>query len=174
MCLCLVGLVSCSKDDNKDDDVDPIFSLEYKPLKSLKELETNDTYYYAGIKIGDRKVGLLPSSSTSCTRHDRIYAKFGNNTLNYIVFYRNSRGCDDVQEVRLVKNVLENDGILHTVVLGSLDKLDQLVIDDEGRIPLEIGFQGEYLRIEDRMSNYKRTKQNEKVYLYFAKNKLIK
>ena len=34
---------------------------------------------------------------------------------------------------------------------------------------LEIGFQGEYLRIEDRMSNYQRKDENEKVYLYFKK-----
>ncbi|EKB08029.1 hypothetical protein HMPREF9716_01502, partial [Myroides odoratus CIP 103059] len=33
----------------------------------------------------------------------------------------------------------------------------------------EIGFQGEYLRIEDRMSTYKREDPNEKVYLYFKK-----
>lgn len=159
--------LGCSKSDDNID-VDPIYSLEYKPLKSFKELGEKQ-YDYVGIKIGDRKVGLLLDSNQACVRLDKIQAHLKDDRLVALVYNRMERNCSKSDEVRLVKNNLYEEGILHTIVYGSRDKLDDLIIDEEGRISLEIGFQGDYLRIEDRMSNFKRTKHNEKVYLYFKR-----
>ncbi|WHT37592.1 hypothetical protein QNH98_10280 [Myroides sp. mNGS23_01] len=159
--------LGCSKGDDNTD-LDPIYSLEYKPLKSFTELGKKQ-YNYVGIKIGDKKVGLLSDSDKSCVRLDKVQAHFEDDKLVELVYNRMERDCSKSNKVRLVKNSLNEEGILHTIVHGSRDKLDNLIIDEEGRISLEIGFQGDYLRIEDRMSNFKRTKHNEKVYLYFKR-----
>jgi len=159
--------LGCSKSDDNAD-VDLVGSLAYRPLESLEELGKKQ-YEYVGIKVGDRKVGLLPSNTSSCSQNDKLEAQFTDDKFERIVFYRMSKNCKEKKEVRLVRNILVKEGILHTIVVGSIDDVSKLAIDEEGRIALEIGFQGDYLRIEDRMSNFKRTKHNEKVYLYFKR-----
>lgn len=160
-------LLGCTKSDDTKG-VDPVFSLTYTPLKNLEEL-TQTHYYYAGFKAGEAKSSMLSSYSKSCNREDYLQLNFDANQEFVMNFFRMRIQCLGFEIVNLEKNILIKEGILRTKVSGSKDVLEKLIVDKEGRIELEIGFQGDYLRIEDRMSNYSRHKYDQKVYLYFKK-----
>ncbi len=161
----VIVLGGCSNSDNTDTS-DPVYDLEYKPLQSFEELGTK-VYSYEGIKVEGRKSSMLSPTSTGCNKYDFLQVFFENDKLSKIVYSRMARGCSGRETVELEKNILFSEGILHTKITGSVDNLTPLYVDSEKRIQLEIGFQGDYLRIEDRMSLFSRTKKNEKVYLYF-------
>ncbi|WP_410879076.1 hypothetical protein [Myroides sp. DW712] len=169
--LCLGSiLTSCSKnDDNKD--TDPIFSLPYIPLKSLSEFSDNETYYYAGFKAGERNASMLSPTSTACNRDETLQFFYDDfEEIKYIKYYRTNRNCSGKETVVLSKNKLISEGILLTKIEELMGDFEPLPGDDDkGNIELEIGFQGEYLRIEDQMSHYNRTNPTDKVYLYFKK-----
>ena len=180
-----IALASCSSDDNKSSSDDPIFSQPYTELANLDELQTGK-YQYVGNKIGDRKVGLI-SEAAKCKSSDNLLVHRTGTVLDSITYnnYRpevinNKEECLNIFEYpRLMrKNELVSPGHLSTSVE---DGYLFAIIDDEGIVErreyrrkdhfkgeLEIGFQAGYLRIEDRLSDYKRLK-GEKVYLYFKK-----
>lgn len=160
-------LLSCSKSDNTED-VDPVFSLPYTPLRDLAELDAT-SYLYAGLKVEGRRSSMLTPTSRLCNIYDELHLNFNANQLANMKFSRRNKNCEGFKIVTLSKNTLVKEGVLRTNIYGSVDKLDKLIVDEQGRIDLEIGFQGDYLRIEDRMSNYSRHKYDEKVYLYFTR-----
>jgi len=169
--LCLGSmLTSCSKNDDHKD-TDPIFSLPYTPLKNLSKFLDKETYYYAGFKAGERKASMLTPTSTACNRNETLqffYDDLGK--LKYIKYYRTNRNCSGKETVVLSKNELISEGILLTKITEPMGDFEPLIeYDGKGNIELEIGFQGEYLRIEDYMSHYNRINPTDKVYLYFKK-----
>jgi|GEM_PF-2244078 len=181
-----IALASCSSDDNKSSSSDPIFSQPYTELTSLDELQTG-RYQYVGNKIGDQKVGLF-NESVPCKSSDYLFVHRTDAVLDSITYnnfkpeiIKDKVECFSVFEFpRLMqKNELVTPGHLETMVR---DGYLQPIFDDDGTVTkreyrrknhylgqLEIGFQAGYLRIEDRLSDYKRLK-GEKVYLYFKKN----
>ncbi|MDR0229542.1 MAG: hypothetical protein LBI72_10860 [Flavobacteriaceae bacterium] len=184
----VMTFVACSKsDDNGKQEVDPIFSKEYFPLKDVKDLALGD-YNYAGIKIGDRNVGLI-TTSAKCKTGDvvKVY-KAMETKIDSIVYYNNkydSKKQDCVLTFSsprtMAPNNLIKEGILSTYIQEydwrALTPEEKEKDKDKERVkfnrkvydgPVEIGFQAGYLRIEDYMSDYSRVK-NEKVYLYFKK-----
>ena len=170
-----LGLVSCSKDDNKSSDVDPVFSLEYHPLKSLSEVK-GKSFRYAGIKIGDKKVGLFSDTSPECSTSDLIVFYPENGEKNSpITFFRKTKICSGFDEINFIDYYMNKEGLLSTRLMKnyepSTDISSNSIIETsftEGRrYELQIGFQGKYLRIEDRMSHYVRLNPDEVVYLYF-------
>lgn len=178
-----LGLGSCSKDDNKENDFDPIFSLEYHPLKSLSELK-GKKYKYSGIKVEGRKAGLLSETSTSCSRLDVLtFNILDGDELSTAEFLRNGVNCTNFDKILLFDFNLKQAGILSTKMSfnniggdkgnneeeNSLNAISTMNLN--GRFNLQIGFQGEYLRIEDRMSHYVRTNPDEEVFLYFKEVK---
>ncbi|WHT38496.1 hypothetical protein QNH98_16005 [Myroides sp. mNGS23_01] len=180
-----IALTSCSSDDNKSSSNDPIFSQPYTELANLDELQTGK-YQYVGNKIGDRKVGLI-SEAAKCKSSDHLLVHRTGTVLDSITYnnYRpevidNKEECLNIFKYpRLIqKYELVSSGYLNALVE---DGYLQAIIDDEGNVvrreyrrkehfkgELEIGFQAGYLRVEDRLSDYKRLK-GEKVYLYFKK-----
>lgn len=181
-----IALASCSSDDNKSSSNDPIFSQPYTELTNLDELVTGK-YQYVGNKIGDRKVGLV-TDVAKCKGSDHLVVHRTGAVLDSITYnnYRpeiinNKEECLNIFTFpRLMqKNELVSPGYLSTSVD---DGYLQPIFNDEGVVirreyrrknhyggKLEIGFQAGYLRIEDRLSDYKRL-NGEKVYLYFKKN----
>ncbi|MGQ8869588.1 hypothetical protein [Myroides sp. TSA_177.3] len=183
-----IALASCSSDDNKSSSDDPIFSQPYEELKSLDELAVGK-YAYIGNKIGDRKVGVVGETS-NCKRVDYLVVH-RNPTTSVLdsITYNNFRldkiegrlECMSIFEFPrlLQKNELVRSGYMRTSIedgyLKQLYKDDGKTKDgkkyerkDYFKGEIEIGFQAGYLRIEDRLSDYKRLK-DEKVYLYFKK-----
>ncbi|EHQ41346.1 hypothetical protein [Myroides odoratus] len=183
-----IALASCSSDDNKSSSDDPIFSQPYEELKSLDELAVGK-YAYIGNKIGDRKVGVVGETS-NCKRVDYLVVH-RNPTTSVLdsLTYNNFRldkiegrlECMSIFEFPrlLQKNELVRSGYMRTSIedgyLKQLYKDDGKTKDgkkyerkDYFKGEIEIGFQAGYLRIEDRLSDYKRLK-DEKVYLYFKK-----
>ncbi len=160
--------LSCSSSDDTKE-IDPIFSLPYTPLSSMNDLDEGD-YAYVGIKIADQKVGMITPTSTTCARKDFMTIFYEGTELNHMIYYKKNRSCSGTVAVMLSEMFLENEGVLATLI-GSSDQSNPSAVphDTKNHIRLEVGFQGEYLRIEDRMSNFTRTKHNEKVYLYFKK-----
>lgn len=179
-----IAFTSCSSDDNKNTEDDPIFSQPYVELKSLDELEIGK-YAYVGIKIGDRKVGVIGESS-NCKREDYllVHRTSTNAVLDSITYnnYRLDKVDDKLKCVSIFefprllhKNNLVSPGILRTTIEDGY--MEEIPSDPEHkeykRKPyysgqLEIGFQAGYLRIEDHLSDYRYLK-DEKVYLYFEK-----
>lgn len=183
-----IALASCSSDDNKSSSDDPIFSQPYEELKSLDELAVGK-YAYIGNKIGDRNVGVVGETS-NCKRVDYLVVH-RNPTTSVLdsLTYNNFRldkiegrlECMSIFEFPrlLQKNALVRSGYMRTSIedgyLKQLYKDDGKTKDgkkyerkDYFKGEIEIGFQAGYLRIEDRLSDYKRLK-DEKVYLYFKK-----
>ncbi|MBB1139459.1 hypothetical protein [Myroides sp. WP-1] len=171
----VIFLSSCSSDDESS--YDPIFSAKYIPLTDLTQLEKS-TYFYAGIKIEGYKTSLLPPDGTSCVKDDILVPTFDNeNNFERLEYIRTNKRCSEgFGSIILVKNKLIENGILRTNMYFNgnfyYDKngVRQYYDSDENwefRGNLEIGFQGDYLRIEDRMSHYSRPGSIEKVYLYF-------
>ncbi|WP_353100333.1 hypothetical protein [Myroides odoratus] len=183
-----IALASCSSDDNKSSSDDPIFSQPYEELKSLDELAVGK-YAYIGNKIGDRNVGVVGETS-NCKRVDYLVVH-RNPTTSVLdsLTYNNFRldkiegrlECMSIFEFPrlLQKNELVRSGYMRTSIedgyLKQLYKDDGKTKDgkkyerkDYFKGEIEIGFQAGYLRIEDRLSDYKRLK-DEKVYLYFKK-----
>lgn len=181
-----LGLGSCSKDDNKENDFDPLFSLEYHPLKSLSELK-GKKYKYSGIKVEGKKVGLLSETSTSCSRLDVLtFNILDGDELSTAEFLRNGVNCTNFDKILLFDFNLKQAGILSTKMSFNNIGGDKGNNEEEnswnaistmnlnGRFNLQIGFQGEYLRIEDRMSHYVRRNPDEEVFLYFKEVKYLK
>lgn len=160
--------LSCSSSDDTKE-IDPIFSLPYTPLSNMNELSEGN-YAYVGIKIADQKVGMITPTSTTCARNDFMTIFYEGTELNRMVYYKKNRNCSGTEAVLLSEIFLESVGTLATLIGSSNQPVPSAVpTDTKNHIRLEVGFQGEYLRIEDRMSNFTRTKHNEKVYLYFKK-----
>lgn len=171
----LLSLVSCSKEDNKEE-VDPLFSLPYHPLKDLAELK-GKKFQYAGIKVEGRNAGLLTDASRTCSSSDLlIFSSDGENEVSSIEFFRAKVSCEGTDVIAFYNYFLIEEGILRTrlVLHQQLGILASPIPGENfvnGRFNLRIGFQGEYLRVEDRMSNYTRMRPDEEVFLYFKKYK---
>lgn len=192
--ICLIALTmnSCSNSDDNNGGND-IESKEYIKLKSLDEIRGGH-FRYAGIKIGDRKATFLEENSKSCRAHEYFATisseYYPNLDFIYQAFEKGELGCTQIvkriPELEIyysvstvfLENSLVEDGKLLTTMLIGYFAMDKEFPEKASRLYtssrvykgfLEIGFQGEYLRIEDRMSNYQRKDENEKVYLYFKK-----
>lgn len=168
----LLLLANCSKSSD-DSDFDPIFSQEYTQLQNLEEI-SSDIYYYAGIKIGDRKASMLIENSKSCRRYEYFSTMEDSNyeTLDFVFMkFTEGLGCVPTTSAFFLESQLIEEGKLFTTIREGDYYMDLFLGERMYKGILEIGFQGEYLRIEDRMSNYKRMDPEEKVYLYFKKNK---
>ncbi|WP_413513744.1 hypothetical protein [Myroides odoratus] len=183
--------LSCSSDEGGIKG-DPIFSAEYIPLKDLSDLGKG-TYFYAGFKAEGRKVSLLAENTDSCQKDDIFAPVFNaNGDLIFFQFHRSNSGCiGGYTVILLTNNQLLDTGIMETSLYSggsysgeeekpgleeeekpSFERIVKSTLDvvksrERYDGPLEIGFQGGYLRIEDRMSHYSRPKQTDKVYLYF-------
>lgn len=172
----LLTSFSCSKSSD-DNDLDPVFSQEYTKLQSLEEISSN-IYYYAGIKVGDRKASMLIENSKSCRSHEYFSimreARYEVLDFGFIKFKEDNEeglGCIPTTSAFFLESQLIEEGQLFTTIReGIVSPIGDVVLYERVfKGILEIGFQGKYLRIEDRMSNYKREDPNEKVYLYFKK-----
>ncbi|WP_353160369.1 hypothetical protein [Myroides odoratus] len=169
-----VLIFSCSKSDDTRDDSDPIFDLPYTKLKHLDDISKN-VFYYAGIKVGNAKTSLLIPGSTSCRASE--YFSFmeekvlPNLNFGYVKYQIGPLGCETTNSSFFTETKLINEGELFTTIRnGIIPERGPIILQERiFKGILEIGFQGEYLRIEDRMSTYKREDPNEKVYLYFKK-----
>ncbi|WP_158962033.1 hypothetical protein [Myroides fluvii] len=167
-------LLSCSKSDDNKDNYDPISAMEYSKLKSLDEIN-NMIFYYAGIKRGNEKASMLSNSSSSCRANEFFSVIITENQPNlnfgFIKFQSGNLGCETTDSVFFIDTELLSEGELFTTLVnGYLHPQIGLILGGRRfKGTLEIGFQGEYLRIEDYMSNYERIDPNEKVYLYFKK-----
>jgi len=170
-------LFGCSKSDDAQEEEDDIFLLEYRELKDLNELK-NKVFFYVGIKKGDAKTSMLIPNSRSCRAHE-FFSQAKSNAyptleFSYIKMENGALGCEITTSVYFLTNNLIRDGILQTTLkegVPSESGIQLLPKDAIYRGPIEIGFQGDYLRIEDRMSAYQREDPNEKVYLYFSLQK---
>lgn len=184
-----LAIVACSSDDSSSSE-DPIFSQPYTELTSLDEL-AEGKYAYVGNKIGDRKVGLVLESN-ECKKKDYLVAHRTGAVLDSLSYNNfgmkvndNKRECGSIFEFpRIVRNmaleapgdlkVLVTDDYLHKIVIDKGPDEDPEIKYERRRKPahhdgnIEIGFQAGYLRVEDRLSDYQRLK-DEKVYLYFKK-----
>jgi hypothetical protein len=187
---CSALFIGCSKSDDNDEEIDPVFSQEYTPLKSFQDLESG-RYSYAGNKIGDRKTGLI-TESTLCKKDDfiMIYKEttVALDSISYFNYRRaedRDKDCEMIFEFpRILRNAkLKQAGIMASVITDdnkvllteeekkeNPDKEYKIVRKTHYSGDVEIGFQAGYLRIEDRLSDYSRTSKNEKVYLYFKKD----
>ncbi len=185
-----LAIVACSSDDSSSSSEDPIFSQPYTELTSLDEL-AEGKYAYVGNKIGDRKVGLVLESN-ECKKKDYLVAHRTGAVLDSLSYNNfgmkvndNKRECGSIFEFpRIVRNmaleapgdlkVLVTDDYLHKIVIDKGPDEDPEIKYERRRKPahydgnIEIGFQAGYLRVEDRLSDYQRLK-DEKVYLYFKK-----
>ncbi|MGG5506638.1 MULTISPECIES: hypothetical protein [unclassified Myroides] len=170
-------LSSCSSDDESS--YDPIFSAKYTPLTDFSQLGRS-TYFYAGIKIEGYKTSVLPPDATSCIKDDILVPSFDEkDNFSGLEYIRSNKRCSEgFGSIILVKNELVEKGVFRTNMYFNgnfyYDKegVRQYYDSDENwafKGNLEIGFQGDYLRIEDRMSHYTRPGSIEKVYLYFKK-----
>lgn len=195
--IAIVLFAACSKDDNKDNH-DPVFSQPYTELQSLSELVYGKYQYIGNKigdrKVGIVNEGtyckqldylLIATDSLDVNAKLITYNNFRlekpNNVLTCVSIFDFPR--------KVIKFDLKSPGILKCNVeddyWDSEEKRDEdgnVVRDENGDIvyvdvikrkthysgDLEIGFQAGYLRIEDRLSDYKRVK-DEKVYLYFKK-----
>lgn len=171
--------ISCSKSDDEASEYDPVYALEYTRLQSLDQISEN-VFYYAGIKVGDQKTSLLIPEDKSCRAAEFFGPAYDRDfpTLDfaYIKFAKGQLGCESTESAYFTETRLVEEGkLLATIRRGypdrtSIPEAHFLVLKERiFKGLLEIGFQGDYLRIEDRMSNYKREDPNEKVYLYFKK-----
>ena len=172
---------SCSKSDDGKGGSD-IESKEYIKLKSLDEIRGGH-FRYAGIKIGDRKATFLVENSKSCRAHEyfsTISSEFYPNLdFVYQQFEEGPLGCEKINSggavgyhdsIVFLESSLIEEGKLLTTILNGYFAIGRLYTSSRVyKGFLEIGFQGDYLRIEDRMSNYQRKDRNEKVYLYFKR-----
>lgn len=190
--LMIGGLMSCSSDDNKNENVDPIFSQEYTPLKDLSELAAGK-YQYVGNKIGDQKVGIISEASTSCKKNDFLNVNksenkelvsmtYGNYTLEQT---DNKKECKLIWEYpRIIRNIqLTSVGIINVEVIDEYNRPktenekeqypeNESITDYKihFRGDLEIGFQAGYLRIQDELSDFSKGSQvSGTSYLYFKK-----
>lgn len=184
----ILALVSCNKNDdnNSSSNVDPIFSQPYTPLAEFSDLETA-TYRYVGNKIGDRPVGLV-GAAAKCKGNDRLQIFVDRKVvIDSIVYYNYSydskkQDCElSFISPRVLKsNKLASPGNMNSKVEEFwfeeiIDKVDPSIITSKRKTKetysgnIEIGFQAEYLRIEDHISDYNYTPAKEKVYLYFKK-----
>ncbi|MDR0224522.1 MAG: hypothetical protein LBI32_05640 [Myroides odoratus] len=164
--LCLL-LFSCSKSDDDSVDELDVFSLAYVPLNSFDELDMQG-YYYAGFKAEGRKASMLIKNSKACRSHDFLSlskTKEGIlDKLEYAFYIEGSFGCFQYAMHTFEENKLIETGKIFTTIRDQYsNRLFKGI--------LEIGFQGEYLRIEDQISDYQRMDPNEKVYLYFKKER---
>ncbi|MDR2221740.1 MAG: hypothetical protein LBE34_03260 [Flavobacteriaceae bacterium] len=184
----VIAFVACSKsDDNGKQEVDPIFSQKYFPLKDAKDLG-GGYYQYVGNKIGDRPVGLV-TSSAKCKENDliTIFKKNENviDSIVYLNFRYESKKMDCILSFTsprtMSSNSLLNEGVLQSTIKEynwrKPTAIEEEVSPEIKRYKdiktvyngnLEIGFQAGYLRIEDYMSDYNKL-NGEKVYLYFKK-----
>lgn len=170
--------ISCSKSDDNGGEFDPVFDLAYTKLKDLEEINKK-TFYYAGIKVGDKKTSMLIPGSMSCRASEFFGPAFDPEYLTldfaYMKYKTGGLGCEVTNSSFLTETSLVGEGQLFTTIRdGYIDDSNPLnirIVLNERIFKgiLEIGFQGDYLRIEDRMSTYKREDPNEKVYLYFKK-----
>ncbi|MCS4239263.1 hypothetical protein M2306_003051 [Myroides gitamensis] len=171
-------IFSCSKSDDNKDEFDPIFDLTYTKLKNLDDISKN-VFYYAGVKVGNSKTSLLIPGSMSCRASEYFGPLFDplypSVDFTYIKYQDGEIGCKVTNSSFFSETSLVGEGQLFTTIRdGYIDDSNPLNIkivlqERSFKGILEIGFQGEYLRIEDRMSTYKREDPNEKVYLYFKK-----
>ncbi|MGS4345846.1 hypothetical protein ACKUSY_09720 [Myroides odoratus] len=160
----LFFLGACSKsDDNKDENFDFVFSQEFIPLKSFNELRAG-SYLYAGFKAEGRKMSMLIEGSKSCTAYnDLFFIKDDEDSISTIQYNLHSAGqfgCMRYSTLLFLENKMFKEGILFTTIKDPYGKRVFKGL-------LEIGFQGDYLRIEDKISDYVRKDPDEKVYLYF-------
>lgn len=187
---CSALFIGCSKSDDNNEEIDPVFSQEYVPLKSFGELESG-RYSYTGIKIGDRKTGLI-TESTLCKNDDflMVYkeAAIVLDSISYVNYRRaedKDKDCEMIFEFpRMLRNAnLKEAGIMASMITDdhkeplteqekeeNSDKEYKIIRRTHYSGDLEIGHQAGYLRIEDRLSDYSRTSKDEKVYLYFKKD----
>lgn len=188
----MVAIASCSNsDDNKNQD--PISSQTYTPLASFDNLAPG-AYQYIGNDIGDGKVGLVGSSSANCKDKDYLIVYKTEQKLDSISYSNFKTVINKDKVVECQKLGGEFDRILRGNRLNAAGILTTLVTEDE-RVPLtteekkktpekdskivrktiysgilDIGEQGGYLRIEDRLSGYTPgSKIKGKPYLYFKK-----
>lgn len=177
---CVFLLISCSKnDDNKDSDVDLVFTAPYVPLSNIDEIKSTNTWYYQGAKIGPKKFGQISNSSCLSNNilvfHQTPLAKKDSIVyLSYDVSDLVGKGCklDFKRTIRRVKFVSEGKifvDIYDYSLQPVFDNVSQTTRYDtiknviyEGN--LEVGFQKSMLRVEDKFTHYN---GKEKVYLYF-------
>lgn len=173
--LLFIPLLGCSKSDEEEEGKDEIFALEYKGLTDLDVLK-NKVFYYVGIKRGDSKTSVLVPNSKSC-RAQEYFTQARSDAeptldFGYIVMENGTFGCEQTTSVYFLDSELEREGVLKTQLkYGESVPMLGIVLHDGGPMysgEIEIGFQGEYLRIEDKMSSYIKADPNEKVYLYFS------
>ncbi|WP_353100055.1 hypothetical protein [Myroides odoratus] len=164
--LCLL-LFSCSKSDDDSVDEPDVFSLEYFPIKSFDELDRG-SYFYRGFQAEDRKASMLLENTTSCVRFNDLYIhkdSLENLSLIEYNFHESGQlGCNRYKTILFQENRLYEEGILFTTIRDPYGKRLFKGL-------LEFGFQGGYLRIEDKISNYVKKDPEGKVYIYF---KMIK
>lgn len=179
-------LVACSKnDDDNSDDKDVVFAAPYIPLESFQDLEPGNGWFnYQGAKIGDRSYGAI--SNSNCLAQNTIYF-VGNDLMRKDSIVYNSfhsveasnKNCslDFRRTMRKVK--MASKGYMfvdiYDYTLKPVDtiKATNVIVYDTIKTTyfkgnLEIGFQKDMLRIEDKFTRYS---GKEKVYLYFKNAK---
>ncbi|MEC4116445.1 hypothetical protein [Myroides phaeus] len=185
----IATVVACSNSDNSEPE-DPISSKVYTPLKSIEDLPEGK-YQYIGNDLGSGKVGIAKKASGTCKERDYILIyKKTSQKIDSILYYSHTPVISQFNDLEcpLVSNVprvlrmnnLLAAGILKTNITedfyeffgadensGSTRELRRKGIYSGN---IEIGEQAGYLRIEDRLSNFKYgTQTASKPYLYFKK-----
>lgn len=171
--------LSCSKSEDDGKGMDFVANLPYTPLNELSEVG-DETYYYVGIRVGDYKMNLISETNAGCVKFDKIVAeKNDKGEIINLRYKRSNIGCvGGYVDILMSRNRMISPGIMDTniYVAGSYEKGEngeEILVPSksneryEGQV--EIGFQGEYLRIEDRMSHFTYPSKVDKVYLYFEK-----
>ncbi len=188
----MIAITSCSSSDD-DKNVDTIVSQVYTPLSSIDNLAAG-TYKYVGNDVGNGKVGLVNPSSSNCKEKDYLIVYKSGQKLDSITYANYNSVISKDKEIVCQKLGVEYDRVFRNNRLNAAGMLTTLVTEDE-KIPLnteekkltpekefkvitntifkgtlEIGEQAGYLRIEDKISNYKPGSQIKgKPYLYFKK-----
>ncbi|MBW3518662.1 hypothetical protein [Flavobacterium sp. NKUCC04_CG] len=174
--LSLIGLAllvgACSKsDDNKDENEDLVFNAPYYPIKDIQDLKSKTTWYYEGAKIGSKKYGAI-SKSNCISKNMLTFVKTSNGESDSMIYdsYDGAgileKGCK-LDFRRAMKSVkLTSEGKIFVEIYDFVyDSSNNEQIKEEiYKGNLEVGFQKDMLRIEDKFTHYN---GNEKVYLYF-------
>ncbi|MEK6450562.1 MULTISPECIES: hypothetical protein [Myroides] len=185
----IAAITACSNSDNSVPE-DPISSKVYTPLKSIEDL-SEGKYQYIGNDLGNGKVGIAKKASGTCKERDYIYIyKNTSQKIDSILYYShtpvitqfNDLECPLVNDVPRVLR-MNNFVAIGVIKTNITEDYYEFYGADENSGPiqelrrkgiysgnLEIGEQAGYLRIEDRLSNFKYgTQTASKPYLYFKK-----
>ncbi|UVD79545.1 hypothetical protein NWE55_15690 [Myroides albus] len=179
--------LSCSKSDDNNTAVDPIFDAEFVQIKSVNEIPVA-TLKYAGNKVGQRPVGIVEEGGANCKELDRLIVPEDRKVLEYgnfvKVYENNSEGScklkwDYLRQIELRSNSSGDMSAKVTQRYNRPATKEELELDPKIKFyvettneysgKIEIGFQAGYLRIEDtNLSDVTEGSQNKgKSYLYF-------